>query len=276
MDPAQKICNYYVDEAGDPALFNNKGKVIIGSEGCSRFFMLGLLRVDDVPSLESEFRNLRSKLLADPYFSGVPSMQPEAKKTANAFHAKDDLPEVRREVFSLLMNRKDIRFFAIIRDKEKLLSYVRQRNSADSEYRYNPNELYDYLVRRLFRDRLHTFDSYKIHFARRGSSDRTESLKSALSAAEVRFAEKYPQHATESPVEVVPAYPKDFPALQAVDYFLWSVQRLFERGEDRYISLLWPSFRQVIDIDDTRIAGYGTYYDPKHPLNAAAIKDRNS
>jgi hypothetical protein len=40
--------------------------------------------------------------LADPYFKGVPSMQADAKKTALFFHAKDDLPEVRREVFRVL------------------------------------------------------------------------------------------------------------------------------------------------------------------------------
>ena len=39
------------------------------------------------------------------------------------------------------MKRKDLRFFAIIRDEEKLLSYVRQRNSADPSYRYNPNDI---------------------------------------------------------------------------------------------------------------------------------------
>ena len=237
--------------------------------------MLGLLQVDDPTSLDLELNSLRANLIADPYFKDVPSMQLKARKTALALHAKDDVPEVRKEVFSALMKRKDLRFFAIIRDKGELLSYVRQRNSADPEYKYRPNELYDYLIRRLFRDRLHTDGSYRIYFARRGNSARTEALKMALQAAQNRFAAKYHPPEVKSDIEVVPAYSKDFCGLQAVDYFLWALQRLFERGEDRYIGLLWPSFRLVIDMDDTRLAQYGVYYTQRHPINYAAIEWRN-
>jgi len=49
---------------------------------------------------------------------------------------------------------------------------------------------------------------------------------------------------------------------------------LFELGEDRFISLLWSSFRLVIDMDDTRFARYGTYYDKEKPLTFAAIDGR--
>ena len=93
---------YFVDEAGDGTLFNKKGRVIVGTEGCSRYFILGLVDISDPDGVGCKLQNLRARLLEDPYFKGVPSMQPEAGKTAVAFHAKDDLPEVRREVFSLL------------------------------------------------------------------------------------------------------------------------------------------------------------------------------
>jgi hypothetical protein len=267
-------CNYFVDEAGDGTLFDRRGKVIIGSEGCSRFFMLGLLRVDDLNALNAELNGLRTRLLNDPYFKGVPSMQAAEKKTAVAFHAKDDLPEVRREVLSLLARLPYLRFFAVIRDKEKLVSYVRQRNTVDPVYRYDPNELYDYLVRRLFRDQLHKHDCYQVHFSRRGRTDRTQALMAALQEAQKKFTEKHKIPMPEVEIHVDPGYPKDIPALQAVDYFLWTVQRLFERGEDRFVGLLWPSFRLVIDMDDTRYACYGTYYDKNRPLTAAAIEGR--
>jgi hypothetical protein len=38
--------HYFVDEAGDGTLFDGKGRVLIDSEGCSRFFILGLV---DIP-----------------------------------------------------------------------------------------------------------------------------------------------------------------------------------------------------------------------------------
>ena len=39
--------HYFVDEAGTPTLFNAKGKVIVGQAGCSSFFFLGKLDVQE-------------------------------------------------------------------------------------------------------------------------------------------------------------------------------------------------------------------------------------
>lgn len=61
--------------------------------------------------------------------------------------------------------------------------------------------------------------------------------------------------------------------MQAVDYFLWALQRLYERHEERYVEYLWPKFRLVQDVDDTRVAKYGVYYTKKKPLTAAALEE---
>ncbi len=265
------IRHYFVDETGDGTLFNKRGHFIAGTEGCSRFFILGLLDVSEPESLSRGMEDLRSRLLADPYFRGVPSMQPEAKKTALAFHAKDDLPEVRREVFHLLLQHR-LRFFAVVRDKRKLLEYVRQRNERDATYRYHPNELYDYLVRRLFKTLLHKDDEYHIYFAKRGKSDRTAALRAALETARRRFSEQW-GISSDASVHVIASTPPECAGLQAVDYLLWALQRLYERREDRYVELLWPAFRLVHDLDDTRQARYGIYYSQKKPLTLAAIQD---
>jgi hypothetical protein len=166
-----------------------------------------------------DLNKLRAALLADPYFKNVPSMQPEAKKTALYFHAKDDLPEVRREVFALLQ-RHPIRFSAVIRDKKSVVDYVRSRNERDTTYRYQPNELYDYAVRRLFKERLHKHDGYNICFAIRGNSPRTAAFRQALEQARDRFAHERGLAMT-SQLNVKAAYPTTETALQAVDYFLW-------------------------------------------------------
>lgn len=261
--------NYFVDEAGDGTLFNRKGKVILGKEGCSQFFILGLLDIPDPVSLENDLKKLRKNLTMDPYFSGVPSMQTKSMKTALAFHAKDDLPEIRREVFAMLI-KHELHFFGVVRDKLKVLEYVRQRNEGDPSYRYNPNELYDYLVRRLFKDRLHKDDGYRIYFSERGKSDRTEALLKALEKARRSFSEKWGIQST-APIEVIPDTPKTCLCLQAVDYFLWALQRFYERKEERYLRFIWSSFRLVHDIDDTRQDRYGVYYTQKKPLTLAAL-----
>jgi hypothetical protein len=268
------IRNYFVDEAGDGTLFTQKGRVVIGTKGCSRFFILGLLDIPAPDSLGAKLENLRTRLLADPYFKGIPSMQPERRKTALVFHAKNDLPEVRREVFTLLKEETGVRFFAIVTDKLRVLEYVRQRNERDTTYRYHPNELYDFLVRRLFRDRLHKDSGYYIHFSKRGKSDRTAALKSAIELARQHFYEKW-GISSHAPVNIIAGSPAQYAGLQAVDYFMWALQRLYELGEERYVSYLWNAFRLVHDIDDTRRAGYGEYYTQKNPLTRAALQGRS-
>ena len=233
--------------------------------------MLGLLDLPDPEPLGRDLEALRAQLLADPYFKQVPSMQPAAKKTASAFHAKDDVPEVRREVFKILQGHH-LHFYAVVKTKAAVLAYVRHQNQRDASYRYNANELYDLMVRRLFNQRLHQSDSYSITFAKRGKADRTGALRAALDVARTRFAEKW-GIANEAQIEVRVATPSHSPGLQAVDYFLWSLQRCYERREDRFLNLLWPDFSLVQDVDDTREAGYGRYYTQKKPLTAAALGD---
>lgn len=264
---------YFVDEGGDDTLFSARGKVIIDTPGCSRFFVLGLLDIVDPVSLGEELSHLRDQLLSDPYFQNIPSVQPEQQKTAIAFHAKDDLPEIRREVFALLRKRDDLRFFAIVTDKMRVLEYVRQRNNRDPSYRYKQNELYDYLTRRLFKNLLHKDASYEIVFSRRGTSDRTAALQTALELARARFCEET-GISIETPITVYAGSPRDHPGLQAVDYFIWSLQRLYESGEDRYMEYLRQFYKLVIDIDDTHNAGYGVYYNKSNPLTAEAISRR--
>ena len=141
-DARLSIRKYFVDEAGDGVLFDRKGRVIVGTPGCSRYFFLGLVDIPDPDRVGRDLQDLRERLLADPYFKGVPSMEPGMRKTALAFHATDDLPEVRREVFTLL-GKHELRFFAEVRDKAAVLEYVRGRGAWAPGYRYNPNELYD-------------------------------------------------------------------------------------------------------------------------------------
>ena len=263
---------YFVDEAGDATLFDRKGRSIIGQPGCSRFFILGLLDVEDPTSLEGTLRTLRASLVADPYFHRVPSMGSAAGKTALRFHATDDLPEVRKQVFECLA-QENIRFLAVVRDKRTVLEYVNKRNAMDRTYHYSPHELYDSLVRRLFRNLLHSHDEYEVMFARRGASDRSRALHSALEAARTRFAERFGV-VRQAAISIQSGVPEASGSLQAVDYFLWGLQRLYEKGDDRYVTYLWLRFRLVHDIDDTRLAPYGTYYSKRKPLTSAALKEQ--
>lgn len=258
----KSICHYFVDEAGDPTLFSAKGKVIIGQDGCSHYLILGLLHVTDPIKLSNSLNELRNNLLADPYFRKVPSMQPTRRKTARMFHAKDDIPEVRREVFAELKRHEGLRFFAVVRDKTRgILREVRTYKTK----RYQPNEQYDQLVKRLFKDRLHKEDEYIITFATRGAKDRTRALRDALSEARKRFEKKWSIQ-SNAPIHIHNLPANQDACLQAADYLSWALQRCYEKREDRYLDFVWPLYRLVHDVDDHRKKKTGVYYTQKNPL----------
>lgn len=267
-EPAETVpqgrMHYFVDEAGDATLFDARGREMPGQEGCSKYFMLGLLQVSDPAAMAVELTMLRQDLLADPYFRHVPSMQPERRKTALAFHAKDDVPEVRREVFRVLM-RHDVQFFAVVRDKTCVLRYVRSRNLNDERYRYHPNELYDTLVSRLFKNRLHLTPEVDVCFAARGKADRSAALRNALEAARRRFEMQWSRQ-VDAAIHARESTPVREASLQAVDYFLWALQRHYERGESRFAEMIWPKVGVVHAVDETASAPYGVYYTKKKPL----------
>jgi hypothetical protein len=260
------VCHYFVDEAGDGTIFARDGKIIIGTEGCSRYFMLGLLEIEAPSVLANELETLRMQILADPYFKRIPSLQPQQRKTALAFHAKDDLPEVRREVFRVIMTQKGLRFFAVVRDKRSVLDEFKAAG-----LRYHPNELYDKMVSRLFKVRLHKQDNYEITFAKRGKTDRTKALRAALENARERAKSSWGVQST-APMTISAVDASSDPALQAADYLLWALQRLYERREDRYIDYVWPVYHLVHDVDDRRIKPYGVYYNTKNPIMLDKLK----
>lgn len=249
-------------------LFNRKKRAVVGNEGCSNYFILGKVDVERPAEVAAKMEALRLKLLSDPYFEGVPSMQPERKKTALGFHAKDDLPEVRREVFRWLLDQR-IRFYAVVRRKSVIVDKVREHNAKKPNYRYHPNQLYDRCVSQLMQERLHQHDGYKIYFARRGSSDRTEALNNAIDAARQRFYAKW-GIVGSAPIEIIPSDGRRVICLQVADYCLWALQRFYERGEDRFLNAIADKVGLIHDVDDTRQSGAGTYYTQKNPLTTEA------
>lgn len=262
-DEGEQIHCYFVDEAGDMNLFNKQGRVLLGQPGVSYFFMVGVAHLPNPADVHRQLQDLRQTLLTDPYFKGVPSMQPEAKKTALAFHAKDDLPEVRREVFRLLP-QFGAKVQVAIRSKPILVK------EAQALFRYrglklSDNDIYDELVKRLFQNLLHKADRNEIVFARRGTSPRKRALQQAIEQARKKFMAKWGNRGIP-PTKIYSAYPHESAGLQVIDYYLWALQRLYERGEDRYFELLARDYRLIMDLDDKRSKPYGTWYSDRNPL----------
>lgn len=257
--PDAEINSYFVDESGDLTLLGRRGKCLVGKEGISRCFMVGMAHIVNPLELFAALESLRADLLAKPYLKSIPSMSPSARKTALCFHAKDDCPEVRMAVFELLA-ANDIKVQVGIRRKEALhMEAISQGKS------WNANEVYDNLIKILFKRSLHTAQS-TIWFARRGKSSREKLLQQAIDKAKLNFR-RDTGISSEKPTRIVPAVPSEVPGLQVIDYFLWALQRLFERGEDRYFEFLRPSYRLIMDFDDKRTRKpYGRWYSDGDPI----------
>jgi hypothetical protein len=259
------IAHFFVDEAGDLTLFARRSRPAAGTEGVSKCFMVGVAQVFDPSGLQGELEALRKELLKDEYLKHVYSMRPDAEKTADFFHAKDDCPEVRREVYKLL-SRHEIKVQIAIRRKSALIA---EATSAGKFW--NPNSVYDNLVKSLFKRCLHKAELNIITFARRGKSARERALNEAIEKAKANF-QRDTGIESHQPTQIIPAVPSESHGLQAVDYYLWAIQRLYERGEDRYFAFLAPQFRLIMDFDDTRNGKtYGRWYSDNDPLTKEKI-----
>lgn len=263
------IHHYFVDEAGDLTFFDRQGRIIVGNEGVSLCFMVGVAHLPDPQRCHETLESLRQTLLADPYFRGVPSMQQQAGKTALCFHAKDDLPEVRREMFKLLSGL-GAKVQVVIRRKRELADAA-QRIYNQSGQKLKPDAIYDDMVSRLFRNMLHSADENAVTFARRGKSAREDALAQAIAKAKRNFTRKW-GNCVDRPTKIQSAYPSACAGLQVIDYYLWAIQRLFERGEDRFFNLLADHYRLVMDLDDTRNKPYGEWYSDSKTLCLEKIK----
>lgn len=262
------VNHFFVDEAGDLTLFSRGGRIIVGEEGNSKFFMVAVAHIPNPTSANQLLSELREELLSDPYFSGVPSMQPESGKTVRQFHASKDLPEVRRDVFARLpiLNTK---VQIAIRRKQELATKAKSM-FRHSNRKWNSVDIYDDLVKRLFKNLLHKADHNRIVFSKHAKWGRREAMARAIERAKANFETKH-GIASDKPTEIISAYPWEYGGLQVVDYYLWALQRMFERGEDRYFNMLRPAYRLIMDLDDTRKKDYGEWYQDDNPLTLKKI-----
>jgi hypothetical protein len=264
---------FYLDESGDLALFNSKRQMLAlgASHGRSRFFMMGLLELHCPASTQKTFAALRADLLADPALQTIPSIA----KTARFFHAKDDCPAVRRDVFNLIIKENHIKSITVaIRDKRALqqqgLSLFLERKKKISE-----KEIYQNLAARLLKNNLHKAPHNSIVFAERGKTTENTVLKKAVETAQLRFEHSHGIKGHHNH-NIICAHPEKHIGLQLNDYCLWALQRLYERQEDYWHEKIKEKFKLIMDIDDIRRNGYGEWYSANNLLTLNKTKERTS
>ena len=252
-DPTARY--FFVDESGDSTFFDRRGNCIVGNNGCSKYLMLGYVRTEHPKEIRQALVSLRDQLAKDVYFQGIPTFE----RTLQGFHAKDDSPEVRREVFRLLPTLPVKGQFIFAR--KRLSTFRNSFNSKEPAF-------YDHLVKHLFTRSLHLAEENHIFFEKRGSRARQQPLTEAVNAAVESFCSKYNCEPKSTTVHC--QTPVGEPCLQVVDYFLWAIQRLFVRGEERFFKVIEKQVEIVWDLYDT--ARYpNNIYTSKNPLEAQKI-----
>jgi hypothetical protein len=113
-----------IDVGARPKLFDKRGRSMLGHDGVSQYFMVGVAEIRNPAAVGRRLGALRRDLMSDPYFAGACSMHLGRRKTALAFHAKDDLPEVRWRVYERL-RRLDIKVAVVLRRKGVLEAQAR-------------------------------------------------------------------------------------------------------------------------------------------------------
>ena len=83
----------FLDEAGDTT-FYGKGKVnIVGTNGVSKAFILGMVKFNEpIDVIRKKVIDLQQEVINDPYYQEIPSIRKKVNKNGFYFHATDDLP----------------------------------------------------------------------------------------------------------------------------------------------------------------------------------------
>ena len=227
---------YFVDETGDPVFYDAQGNLIVGQEGCSPVLGLGFIETDDPVPIRRTLAELHAQISADKYLQAIPSIT----KTNRAFHAKDDVPEVRHLVYQALLRLEFKAQFVIARKIERVF-----RNSFHSK----EAEFYDHLVSQLFVNVLHRYTHNRIYFSQRGNRLRQAPLEQAIHQGITKFEARWGTK-VKTEIHLDPQTALGEPCLQVIDYMNWAVYRAFVKREMRYYQFVQDKVSLLVDLYD--------------------------
>lgn len=260
----QKTYGYhrFIDEAGDMTFFL-KGKVPakLGSNGISKVFIIGMAHVkQDLDTARNLIAQFCKDVETDPYFNEIPSVKKRIDQGGFYLHAKDDPAELRYKFIMFLLENISFSVQMVV-GRKKLTRFVNIHNSQEREF-------YADLLSHLLKDK-GNYDKLVINIAERGSSTGNNNLEHALSQAHKRHDKRKTIKFKADIKFNVQRYSSD-PLLAITDYALWTVQRIFEKGETRFYDVMKDRLPTIIDLYDTdNYDGYKNYYGPRNSLTKA-------
>ena len=252
----------FLDEAGDTT-FYGKGKIpIVGQkDGVSLSFTIGMVKIKQpLQPIRDEIVNLHAKVANDPYFKDIPSIQKKINKTGYYFHAKDDIPEVRK-LFYDYIKTLNLSFEAVV--GRKIYDIFTKKHNSKS------NEFYADILSHLLKNKFNLGGKLVLNIAERGSSTKNNNLILALDKAKRRYYKKNSDSSVKTEIVFNIQKQTTDPLLNISDYMCWAIQRVFEKGELRYYNFIEDKVSMVCDLyDQSNYAGHKNFYRRDNKLTA--------
>lgn len=248
----------FLDEAGDTTFYSRRTPVV-GENGVSNCFILGMLKIKEpLENVRLKILELQQSIASDKYYKGVPSIQKKIQSTGYFLHAKDDVPEVRKLAFELI-NEIDCSFEAVVGRKIYSL-YDKKHNGKEAEF-------YADLLSHLLKNKLNKYENLVLNIAHRSRCTTHTNLDAGLRKAMEIANRNKPEKDNACKVVFNVQYPTTEPLLNISDYFLWAIQRVFERGETRYYDYISEKISLVLDLyDKDNWEKSNNYYTKKRKL----------
>ncbi len=246
MKKEKRPLNHYhrfLDEAGDMT-FYGKGRVpILGEHGVSHCFILGMVKFHtDILPIRQKLFEMQNSIPQNPYYKNVPSVLKRVNKGGFYFHAKDDLPELRKEFFDFIQTL-DCSFYAVVARKNYGI--------FERKHHGKSNEMYADLLSHLIEEEQYD-NSERIVYNIASLQSTTDfvNLKSAFDKAKIRYKQVNPTQEFEKKIDFNVQPFAIEPLLSVVDYLCWAVQRKYETGETRFMNYMESKIVKIIELYD--------------------------
>jgi predicted DNA-binding ribbon-helix-helix protein len=248
----------FLDEAGDTT-FYGKGKLpILGTNGVSNSFTIGMVRfLEPLPEVRSKILQLQKEIEISPLFKSMGNVKKRVNKGGFYFHAKDDSADLKKEFFDFILNI-NCTFQAIVARKS-VERFKRKHNDNEAEF-------YADLLSHLLKDKFN-YNKLVLNVAERQNSTSNKNIERAIKIASERYIKKNPDKQIQSPFVYSVHKFQDEPLLCVADYLCWVVQRVFETGEIRFYEYMQPKISLVVDLYDVEnYTDWKNYYSARNPL----------
>jgi len=249
----------FMDEAGDTAFYGRGKTRILGTEGVSKCFILGMLKINEpLDVVRNKITDLQNKMTSDPYFAGIPNIEKKKNKSGYYLHAKDDIPEVRKLMYDLIKSI-DCSFECFVARKIYSI-YEKTHNGNESEF-------YSDLLSHLLKNKFRKYHTLVLNIATRKKCTTHSNLQFGLNKALERANSKNPCGENNCKIVFNIQEPTKEPLLNITDYFCWAVQRVFEKGEIRYYDFISEKISFIVDLyDKEKLNGSKNYYTKRNKL----------